>query len=589
MNDLNLFVYVSNSSVVGSSGQQLCKHWKYQNAGDIMLICRKGLKGQFLHIALRSTLPTILIICGIVVNAEPGPHTPVNLLHGRVMISSSGFEVGQPPTLAIDGNTSHNKKFCASFISVETATGTWLRVDLNAVRYIHRIVLLFPSQMEKRAIATVTVSIGRDLGGNDLIENTQCSGNNVLGDFRAYFECKLPVLGQFIYINTPIRSLEICEIEVFCDNFLNIYSQVSFTASDHRTIVLKPFDLVLPSQGAWKALKSISSWWRMAFPERCAVFAVEIMCSVHCMKFILADPGVYVGDSAIVNSGSNVKCGNTLLANKMIFRCSEVVIGKYIYIVTSGRPESQLFMSNVSVYGYEGLYGKYIGKSETDLVVGARMFTVTWPNPVDQFSPIIGFHISYKEKDSINFTNFGFVNAATTYSSVSVRNLQPYTSYIFKVVPWANTGALKMESIMHITTAVSFPSAPRMPQVSVDSESILVVRWMKPKSPNGPIDAYNVYLHKVDDMNREYRRSPLISRVSAVGRETSIRISGLEKQETYDIAITASNIGSDGKQLEGLPSKSIEISISNNQTHNTEIQTGEDGKLFVIFSLIHSN
>jgi hypothetical protein len=74
MNDLNLFVYVSNSSVVGSSGQQLCKHWKYQNAGDIMLICRKGLKGQFLHIALRSTLPTILIICGIVVNAEPGTY-----------------------------------------------------------------------------------------------------------------------------------------------------------------------------------------------------------------------------------------------------------------------------------------------------------------------------------------------------------------------------------------------------------------------------------------------------------------------------------------------------------------------------------
>ena len=72
MEGLYMFVYVSNSSVVGSSDQRLCRQWEYRNARDIVLRCRKGLKGQFVHIAVSSTSPAILIICGIVVNREPG-------------------------------------------------------------------------------------------------------------------------------------------------------------------------------------------------------------------------------------------------------------------------------------------------------------------------------------------------------------------------------------------------------------------------------------------------------------------------------------------------------------------------------------
>ena len=102
-----------------------------------------------------------------------------------------------------------------------------------------------------------------------------------------------------------------------------------------------------------------------------------------------------------------------------------------------------------------GLHGIYIGESETELVVKARTFTVTWPNPVDRFNPIILFGLSYRKEDSSNFTSLGFVRATTKYSTVSVQQLQPYTRYIFKIIPLTKTGALEMESVMHITTAVS--------------------------------------------------------------------------------------------------------------------------------------
>ena len=313
----------------------------------------------------------------------------MNLLQERATVVSSGFEIGRPPTLAIDGNTSHNKKLCAALFGAGTATAieTWLQIDMQTVWYIQKVVLLFPSHKEKRP--GVTVSIGQGLRDKGVMDNTQCVAmkNNILGDHRIYFECNLPVLGQFIYINTPDRSLEICEIEVFCgkfcsvllqgitlincvvlhfiDNFLNIYSRVSIIASDQRTAfdaIWKPNDFVhTPSlrQGAWESFQSARSWWRMEFPRKCAIFAVEITCSAHCKRLLMAGPAVYVGDSVIVSSRSNVKCGKPLLTRStstMMFKCLDVLIGKYIYIVTAGRPEAQLFMSNIAVYGYEGVF-----------------------------------------------------------------------------------------------------------------------------------------------------------------------------------------------------------------------------------------
>ena len=121
------------------------------------------------------------------------------------------------------------------------------------------------------------------------------------------------------------------------------------------------------------------------------------------------------------------------------------------------------------------------------------------------------------------------------------------------------------------------PSAPRKPTVIVDSETTLVATWIKPKAPNGPIDSYNVYLHKIEG---EHKRSPSVSRVSTVGSVTSIRISGLEKHSIYTMTVSAVNIGTGGKRLEGQSSSIIEISRLENQS--SSIVGTQGGKLFVV-------
>ena len=124
----------------------------------------------------------------------------------RATVVSSGSDSNRPPVLVIDGNSTS----CSSFTG---ATRTWLRVDIQTIRYITEVQLLF----NERSGVGVKVYVGRGLRVNGLHDNTRCRpvSNASNGLQSMNFTCRLPALGQFIYIEKEANEMQLCEIKVF--------------------------------------------------------------------------------------------------------------------------------------------------------------------------------------------------------------------------------------------------------------------------------------------------------------------------------------------------------------------------------------
>ena len=72
---VNLSVYVSNEPALGYDSKLRCgSPWKSDESSkrDILLDCRRDLKGQFLYVTVPSNSSTYLLICCIILNRKPG-------------------------------------------------------------------------------------------------------------------------------------------------------------------------------------------------------------------------------------------------------------------------------------------------------------------------------------------------------------------------------------------------------------------------------------------------------------------------------------------------------------------------------------
>jgi hypothetical protein len=343
-----LSVYVSNSSTTETSGGQLCGNsWSYAHTKNIMLDCGKNLTGRYVHITLPSTAPTYLLICFMVLNKENGSPAPLTMSNTKATVESSGFDSNQPAMLAIDDH----------FSSCSLLTGvakTWLRVDIQTILYIKQVRLLFNNESSGMG---VKVYVGKSLRDNGLQGNTRYHpvSNATSGFQRMSFICEPPALGQFIYIEKNAVEMQLCETEVFYDNILNMYSPILITASDQfssSNSIWAPVDGVHVPLGevAWRSLSSSNSWWRIQLPYRIRISGVVIYRPQgHDMNAF----AVYVGDSPVGNGSSNALCGKPrqkTVTRLIAIGCTNLPIGKYLYISADDRPGAAISFSEISVY-----------------------------------------------------------------------------------------------------------------------------------------------------------------------------------------------------------------------------------------------
>ena len=137
---------------------------------------------------------------------------PLDLSEVRATAAASGFDSSRPPMLTVDGILSSSEESCSSLTG---ASITWLRVDIQTVRYIREVRFLFYN----RSATNSTIYIGRSLFKEGSRANTLCGtvtfSSDVIGSQWKNVTCTLPILGQIIYIQRSSNSMRICEIEVF--------------------------------------------------------------------------------------------------------------------------------------------------------------------------------------------------------------------------------------------------------------------------------------------------------------------------------------------------------------------------------------
>ena len=143
-----------------------------------------------------------------------GPGYAVNFFEENAIVVSSGSVSGRSPALVIDGISS-------SCSSLTGASKTWLRVDIQIVRYIREVRILFVEGTGAGAI----IRVGRSLRSNGALDNDLCGtvSTTVTPPRWRNITCNWPVLGQFIYIESPINSTKICEIQVFYGDVILSY------------------------------------------------------------------------------------------------------------------------------------------------------------------------------------------------------------------------------------------------------------------------------------------------------------------------------------------------------------------------------
>ena len=138
-----------------------------------------------------------------------GPQYPLNLFEERTTAVSSGEDSNRPLSLAIDGNSSRDIAAC-SYVK-GSDSGSWLRIDIKSVRYISKVLILFKDK------GADTIFVGRSLKKNGARDNAKCKGSTATIERVPWkrYTCSQPVLGEFIYIQTSNKSMNICEIKVF--------------------------------------------------------------------------------------------------------------------------------------------------------------------------------------------------------------------------------------------------------------------------------------------------------------------------------------------------------------------------------------
>ncbi|XP_051785954.1 receptor-type tyrosine-protein phosphatase delta isoform X5 [Erpetoichthys calabaricus] len=167
------------------------------------------------------------------------------------------------------------------------------------------------------------------------------------------------------------------------------------------------------------------------------------------------------------------------------------------------------------------------------LVSPTQMSTalIQWHPPVETFGPLHGYRLKYGRKDTEVMTTLEFSEKEDHFT---ITDIHKGASYVFRLAARNKVG-FGEEIVKEISISEDVPSG--FPQnIATDgiTSSTLQLSWSPPvlSERNGVIVKYTI-LYK--DINSPYNPSELI----VMPPETSVTISGLKADTTYDIKIRA--------------------------------------------------
>jgi hypothetical protein len=454
MNDLSVYIKQKESDSL-SDHNRCGDKWQSTSTNILELNCGKEMKGYFLRITISSSAKKYLMICNIVLNKDNGPSSKLRFSDGISSVASSGIASGLSSAVAIDGKSST----CLALVA-SGGSKPWLRVDIEPVRLIKGVHLLVSGNRGTKAV----VFVGRSMKDNGASNNNLC-GTLSISDASQWqnLTCSNPIFGQLIYIEGNI-SFQFCEIEVYCSNFLNIYSPVDVTASDQKGFgsIWRPIDGVStgPKEASWISLRSSQSWWRMTLPYINVIYKVKVFRPsypelAHKDKALrnLAMSGfaVYIGNLSVGNGSKNAMCGTPWkhdYATAITFKCMNAPLGKYVYVAAADRNDAELQLSEVRVYGCEALEPSmkiFLNRSKgsfnlTCLVTRSdcRVKTVQWTSPngttvLDTYGYLVNDNVASTVKISEN-AGKGLYTCNVNYKGGSATKSYTYQD-------WASTTA----------------------------------------------------------------------------------------------------------------------------------------------------
>lgn len=176
--------------------------------------------------------------------------------------------------------------------------------------------------------------------------------------------------------------------------------------------------------------------------------------------------------------------------------------------------------------------------------------TISWNEPsTDGGSPILGYHIERKEKNSIMWQRIS--KALVVGNIFKSSGLMDGIAYEFRVIAENMAGPSKPSKASEMTFALDPVDPPSQPVALNITRHEVTLQWMKPQSDGGfPITGYTVE-------KRELPNGRWLKANFSNIHETSFTVSGLTENSSYEFRVFARNsAGSVSK-----PSKPSEVII----------------------------
>ena len=124
-------------------------------------------------------------------------------------------------SLAIDGQYQFNKKNCASS-KASASVRSWLRIDLQSVYLISKVVVTFYGSTGRKTIIRVGSSTSNDGNDNLLCGTVNNYGDNGKNSKQRTVKCRERLWGRYVNLQRPTTgipkstgNLEICEVEIY--------------------------------------------------------------------------------------------------------------------------------------------------------------------------------------------------------------------------------------------------------------------------------------------------------------------------------------------------------------------------------------
>lgn len=179
---------------------------------------------------------------------------------------------------------------------------------------------------------------------------------------------------------------------------------------------------------------------------------------------------------------------------------------------------------------------------------------VSWQTSFEDNASIINYILEYREVDKIN-QSWNKVIVNKDNHKFSLNNLIPYSNYTIKIRAVNNVGQSESSDEVYFQTDQEVPGGPPL---DVQAESVgshsFMIKWKPPKAELrfGQIKGYYIGYRLINSKNSFSYKSLLLNSVNQNDSETSIYLTNLKHQATYEVTVQAFNEIGTGPKSEAI-------------------------------------